>query len=215
MSVSQKTTQENGEEAKTGELENARKRAQRLILLEHLCNTLADRMWLYAAGLLLIDTIAKLDENSSSIVTASLYGVVLASVKILFAPLIGSLIESSRRLRGAMTSLIFQNTTKLLREATLKSRGGATRQKNLNFHEILMCTETPFSPLKFAPWSFYADNNRWWKRKRGGTNCRKAATRWCRRCSAIELDMWIANCNLGFLSKTRSKNAFHRGEKRL
>jgi len=31
--------------------------------------------------------------------------------EILFAPLIGSLIESSRRLRGAMTSLIFQNTT--------------------------------------------------------------------------------------------------------
>ena len=110
MSVSPKTTQENVAE-EGSELQDARKRAQRLILLEHLCNTLADRMWLYAAGLLLIDTIAKLDENSSSIVTASLYGVVLASVKILFAPLIGSLIESSRRLRGAMTSLIFQNTT--------------------------------------------------------------------------------------------------------
>ena len=116
MSVSPKTTQENVAE-EGSELQDARKRAQRLILLEHLCNTLADRMWLYAAGLLLIDTIAKLDENSSSIVTASLYGVVLASVKILFAPLIGSLIESSRRLRGAMTSLIFQNTTGTLQSA--------------------------------------------------------------------------------------------------
>lgn len=99
----------NGEHSPEGEAN--RKRAQRLILLEHLCNTLADRMWLYAAGLLLIDTIAKLDANVSSIMTASLYGVVLASVKILFAPFIGSLIESSRRLHGAMTSLIFQNTT--------------------------------------------------------------------------------------------------------
>ncbi|CBY40637.1 unnamed protein product [Oikopleura dioica] len=112
MSVSPKQNPENENGAEeVGKLQDARKRAQRLILLEHLCNTLADRMWLYAAGLLLIDTIAKLDENSSSIVTASLYGVVLASVKILFAPLIGSLIESSRRLHGAMTSLIFQNTT--------------------------------------------------------------------------------------------------------
>jgi len=112
MSVSPTTTKknENGAE-EASKLQVARKRAQRLILLEHLCNTLADRMWLYAAGLLLIDTIAKLDKNSSSIVTASLYGVVLASVKILFAPLIGSLIESSRRLQGSMTSLIFQNTT--------------------------------------------------------------------------------------------------------
>ena len=30
---------------------NKRKKAQRLILVEHVFNTLADRMWLYAAGL--------------------------------------------------------------------------------------------------------------------------------------------------------------------
>ena len=38
-----------------------RKAAQRRILVEHVFNTLADRMWLYAAGLLLIDVVLRID----------------------------------------------------------------------------------------------------------------------------------------------------------
>ena len=40
-----------------------RKSAQRRILIEHVFNTLADRMWLYAAGLLLIDVVLRIDPS--------------------------------------------------------------------------------------------------------------------------------------------------------
>ena len=40
-----------------------RKAAQRRILVEHVFNTLADRMWLYAAGLLLIDVVLRIEPS--------------------------------------------------------------------------------------------------------------------------------------------------------
>ena len=40
-------------------------------------NTFADRMWLYAAGLLLMDAVLKLNEEAVPIIVSSLYGLIL------------------------------------------------------------------------------------------------------------------------------------------
>ena len=58
-----------------------RKKAQRLILIEHVFNTLADRMWLYAAGLLLIDATIKQGIDAQPIFISSLYGLLLELIK--------------------------------------------------------------------------------------------------------------------------------------
>ena len=45
-------------------------------------NTFADRMWLYAAGLLLMDAILKLNEEAVPIIVSSLYGLILNIVRL-------------------------------------------------------------------------------------------------------------------------------------
>ena len=59
-----------------------RKKAQKYLLLEHLFNTLADRMWLYAAGLLLMEAISRMNPEISQITVSSMYGLILATVKV-------------------------------------------------------------------------------------------------------------------------------------
>jgi len=86
-----------------------RRRAQNFLLVEHAFCTFADRMWLYAAGLLLIEAVSQVDSSVSPIQTSSLYGLILSAVKIFFSPAVGSAIERASRYKGAMIPLIIQN----------------------------------------------------------------------------------------------------------
>lgn len=86
-----------------------RKSAQRKLLAEHVFNTLADRMWLYAAGLLLIEVVVKQDENYAPITISSAYGLVLSLVKVFLVGPVGSLIDRLPRWIGTSVALVIQN----------------------------------------------------------------------------------------------------------
>jgi len=94
--------------------EKNRKTAQRLILIEHVFNTLADRMWLYAAGLLLMDAVLKLNDEASPITVSSMYGLVLNVVKVLLVGTIGGVVERMPRLSGALVPLVIQNSSVII-----------------------------------------------------------------------------------------------------
>ena len=131
---------------------------KRLILVEHVFNTLADRyrdsrtsfmltlsgpftvpksltrMWLYAAGLLLMDAVLKLNDEASPITVSSMYGLILnvvkvrvyqtpngscpdrkpvweTLVKVLLVGTIGGVVERMPRLSGALVPLVIQNSS--------------------------------------------------------------------------------------------------------
>jgi len=94
--------------SKTPEQKN-RKKAQKYLLFEHVCNTLADRMWLFAAGMLLMEAISRINPEISQITISALYGLILSAVKVTLSPKIGSIVEKTSRLKGALVPLFVQN----------------------------------------------------------------------------------------------------------
>ena len=92
----------------TDPLQN-RRGAQKRILAEHVFNTLADRMWLYAAGLLLIDVVLRIDPAFNPIAISSTYGLVLSVVKVMLVGPVGSLVDRMPRWWAVMVPLLVQN----------------------------------------------------------------------------------------------------------
>ena len=92
------------------------------------------RMWLYAAGLLLMDAVLKLNDEASPITVSSMYGLILnvvkvrarripnnrwqavqtvrwTLVKVLLVGTIGGIVERMPRLSGALVPLVIQNSS--------------------------------------------------------------------------------------------------------
>ena len=68
-------------------------------------------MWLYAAGLLLMDAVLKLNDEASPITVSSMYGLILNVVKVLLVGTIGGVFERMPRLSGALVPLVIQNSS--------------------------------------------------------------------------------------------------------
>jgi len=84
-------------------------------LSEHYCHSpfhgFLIRMWLYAAGLLLMDAVLKLNDEASPITVSSMYGLILNVVKVLLVGTIGGVVERMPRLSGALVPLVIQNSS--------------------------------------------------------------------------------------------------------
>lgn len=53
----------------------------------------------------------RIDPEISQITTSSMYGLILSATKVTLSPTIGSIVEKTSRLKGAMVPLIIQNTS--------------------------------------------------------------------------------------------------------
>nr|XP_039252320.1 solute carrier family 40 member 1-like [Styela clava] len=75
----------------------------RLIYISHFLSTWSDRMWKFAAALFLMDL------ASDSLLLPAIYGLSLAGSVLILGPMIGNMIDRSRRLPAARVGVISQD----------------------------------------------------------------------------------------------------------